>query len=179
MLAAKKNGVRSHDGSKDLEARFVAFAADYFGTLARGEKPRKPDPFVAEIAAAVCAETVGAEVPMPLANRWGGPNGSYKKKEKEPEEPPAGPIKKVPLAESWLRSHGFKTIYQSTVEVVSAFLGNPSVWWSMPDLALRLKRSRPSTTGICSKLMNAGILVKRGDRGKDVRWKLKGEPAHV
>lgn len=166
-------------GQVDLQPRFVRYGADHFAILARGDRPPKPDPLLAEITALVLAGTVGAEVPMPLDGRarLGRPRGSYKK-EPAAGEGPTGPFEATPEAEAWMRSHGMAKFQKKTVAIVDAFMKHPTHWWKATDLAKALNRSRVGLTPQLGELRRVGIIVSQGSRAHCL-WKLAEMPPHV
>lgn len=163
-------------GDADLRVRFLKYAADFFGSIAKGDPPSKPEPFVAEIVADTCAKLAGAEVPMPLADAVGTIKNKDGSKTAIPE------IQEVPEAEQWLRSHNYgksdRRPSRPVRTLLSAFLLNPTAVWRTSDLAQRLNKTRPSITRLASELRDVGILVMEGDKST-ATWKLAEMPPHV
>ena len=159
----------------DLRPRFINYAADHFAQIARGEKPPRPETFVAEIAAEVCASAVGAEVPMPMQPME---KRTYAKRKDEDQAPVTGSIEGSPEARAWIASHGIKQIFQSTVLVVSAFLQHPTRWWRSRELAGLLNRKPYGLTHLLGKLKDKGVLISEGERSQCL-WKLAEMPPHV
>lgn len=165
----------------DLNERFLKFAADFFGTLAKGERPPKPDRMIAEITATVVAQTVGAEVPMPL----GDPIKRQYKKRNAPAdtaEVPKGLIAENPNARAILEAHGTKPshIYIKSRLVVSVFLNYPDRWWKTKEVCEKVghRTQRGSVNAILRRMAEAGILIREGAR-TSCRWKRAEMPPHV
>lgn len=173
--AATQNGLLAIGAQQsDLRPRFINFAADFFARLAQGEKPAKPEPFVAEICAQVIAESVGAEVPMPMQVE----KRTYKKREPGNDTPITGPIRPVPEAEAWMRSHGITKIHSKSVGVVSAFMKYPERGWKSAALADLIGGTKGAMTQILIKLKAKGVVTSEGQRGA-TRWQLAEMPPHV
>lgn len=156
----------------DLRPRFLKYAADHFLKIAQGEKPQKPEPFMAEIVAQICAESVGADVPMPLQDV------GAEKRRAAGTPMPTDKVQELPEARAWLESHGLKQTQPKTRIVVSLFLANPTTWWKVGDAAARLGRTKTGLSVLLQKLRDVGILMSEGDRSK-CQWKLADMPPHV
>lgn len=159
---------------EDIRPRFLKFAADFFGQLARGEKPPRPDTFVAEIAAQVCAGTVGAEVPLPLQ--------APARLVRSPKEAVATNVKLTaveenPAARAFLASAGQKKAYVQSRLTISLFMAHPDAWLRSSDIAEALGKTRKAVTALLWKLHEAGALLKQGNRSTTL-WKLAETP-HV
>lgn len=158
----------------DLRPRFLNYAADHFALLARGEKPPRPEPFLAEIAAEVMAATVGAEVPLPIQP----PEKRTYSKKREVDDGPIDSVADLPEAETWLRSHGVSKIHPKTMKVVSAFMQHPTRRWRSSEFATLVGGSKGSLTQVLVKLKKKGIVQSEGERG-GCRWFFSEMPARV
>lgn len=160
----------------DLRPRFVEFAANFFAKLAQGEKPPKPDPFIAELVADSCAKTVGAEVPLPL--QAAGPR-TYTKRQAvsvAPNEIP--PVDIRPEAGALLEALGMKHVHFASRLVFSAFLQHPDTWLKTATVAKATGKTPTSVISIIKRLKAAAGIEKRGERSSS-EWKLAEMPPRV
>lgn len=179
-LVATQNGLLALGAQQsDLRPRFINYAADFFAKLAQGERPSKPDPFMAEITATVIAEAVGAEVPMPMQveKRTYAKGKGRKGAEEDPDATPES-IEVLPGAEAWMKSHGIGKINPKTLAVVSVFMRDSDRTWKAKALAKAVGGTATAMAQIFYKLRDRGILTSEGERTKCV-WKLAEMPPHV
>lgn len=167
--------VRMGAAQKDLRPRFFNFAADFFRQLAQGEKPAKPDKFVAEIAAEMIAESVGAEVPMPLEDV------AAAKRLAAGKPLPTDVVTEAPEAGTWLLASGFgggRKPSSAARMVLSALLTAPKVEWKAGAIASRIRKTRSSVTRLLIEFRKHGLVTSEGVK-TGCRWRLAEMPPHV